>query len=458
MNKGIIYLMLITVLTGCFSLRKTSHERLKEEAPEWVLQTPGHSSYYHGVGVVAKNLQFDYRERARQLALNELAGNISVNVSSASVLNSFEFNHLSGEFFRDKIKMSTQEYLEGYELVETWENDQQYWVYYRLSKSLFRQIKQERISKALSISLTKFEQARDFAEKGQFSDALGFYVRAFTDISDFVGEELTVRIDGEDKPYATTLIADMSDQIQNLSIKFPLEKLIIKPGTLTVPVQAMVVNQNSQPVSGVPVVSRFSWLPGRETKFTTDAQGRFRVFPDKINPEMRNEHIVCFIDLDKIVQQNSSDAMVQKFFEVISSNTFTLPVEIIPPVFYVSVPSTMASVQDNRHAESAFKEKVIKTLREKGFRITEHILNSDYKMVIHTSVSEPVQHGSRYSGTLMARIELSDAGGNSIRMVSLDDISGIGETPDKAIEDAFSSLISQINISVFPEIIQPLFW
>lgn len=457
MNRALLLLMLIAMLTGCFSGRKTSHERMMKGAPEWVLQTPNHPSYYHGVGMVPKNEQFDYRERARQVALNELAGSISVNISSSSALNYFEFDHLSSEFFRDNIRISTQEYLEGYELIGNWENDQQYWVYYRLSKARYQQIKQERISRALNISQSKFDQARLFAGQGRMSDALGFYVRAFEDIRDFIGEDLTTRIDGQEKPYATALMSDLAEHMQHLSVVFPIEKVLIKPGSLFAPVEPVVVNRNSDPIAGIPVIISFSWLPGRRSEAVTDAAGRFRVIPDGLKPGMQNQQVVSAIDLDKIVRQNSTDMVVQKFFEVIKLSAFTLPIEVVPPVFYISANSTVASAKGGRAAVAGFDAEIRRLLRQEGFVITENQNHADYSLVIQNNVTGPVQHGSRYSSSLITSIDLLDGHGNSIRTMQIDDISGIGTHSEQAIEDAFNSLKSKFRITVYPELIRPLF-
>ncbi|MFN2396691.1 MAG: LPP20 family lipoprotein [Bacteroidales bacterium] len=457
MNRVLLLLMLITMLTGCFTGRKSSHERMMRGAPDWVLQTPNHPSYYHGVGMVPKNEQFDYRERARQVALNELAGSISVNISSSSALNYFEFDHLSSEFFRDNIRMTTQEYLEGYELIGNWENEQQYWVYYRLSKARYQQIKQERISRALNISQSKFDQARLFAGQGRMADALGFYVRAFEDIRDFIGEDLTTRIDGQEKPYATVLMSDLAEQMQHLSVVFPIEKVLIKPGSLLAPVEPVVVNINSDPISGIPIITSFSWLPGRRVEAVTDAAGRYRVMPDGLKPGMQNQQVVSAIDLDKIVRQNSSDIVVQKFFEVVRLSTFTLPIEVVPPVFYISAGNTLAPARGSFAADAAFDAEIRRLLRQEGFVITDEQAHADYSMIIQTNVSAPVQHGNRYSSSVIASIDLLDSQGNSIRSMQIDDVAGIGIGSAQAVEDAFNSLKSKFRITVYPELIKPLF-
>lgn len=457
MNRALLLLFLITMLTGCFSGRKTSHERMMKGAPEWVLQTPNHPSYYHGVGMVPKDQQFDYREKARQVALNELAGSISVNISSSSALNYFEFDHLSSEFFRDNIRMSTQEYLEGYELIGNWENDEQYWVYYRLSKARYQQIKQERISRALNTSQSKFDQARLLADQGRMTDALGFYVRAFEDIHDFIGEDLTTRIDGQEKPYATALMSDLAKQMQHLSLVFPMEKVMIKPGSLVAPVEPVVVNRNSDPIAGIPVITKFSWLPGRRSEAVTDATGRFRVIPAGLKPGMRNERMVSSIDVEKIVSQNSSDVVVQKFFEIVQLSAFTLPIEVVPPVFYISAKTQVASARSSLTADSGFDAEISRLLRQEGFVITNEQTHADYSVIIQTNVSAPVKHGSRYSGSVIASIDLLDSQGNSIRSMQIDDVAGIGMSSAQAIEDAFNSLKSKFRITVYPELIKPLF-
>ncbi|MEI7501625.1 MAG: LPP20 family lipoprotein, partial [Bacteroidota bacterium] len=117
----LFYLLLIPIfLYSCSTSKKLSHDDLMASAPEWVRKAPNDPQYYHGIGAATKSADMDFREKAKQNALSDIAGNISVNISTSSVLSQFEFDNKFSDYFRDNIKLSTKNYLAGYEMVENW--------------------------------------------------------------------------------------------------------------------------------------------------------------------------------------------------------------------------------------------------------------------------------------------------------------------------------------------------
>ena len=57
--------------------------------PKWVKNRPVSSEYYIGVSVVSKDVE-NYMQLAKNKALQDLASQISINISSNSVLHQFE--------------------------------------------------------------------------------------------------------------------------------------------------------------------------------------------------------------------------------------------------------------------------------------------------------------------------------------------------------------------------------
>jgi len=454
MKKILIYLFIALFVLGCSSKKKMSHADLMKGSPAWVNQTPNQPSYYHGVGMSVKSGQHDFRERARQNALSELASGISVNISATSVLNQFEIDRASSEFFRDNIRMSTQQYLEGYELVENWENDLQYWVYFRLSKARFAQIKQDRINAAMGLSRSKLDQARLLSNQGRVNDALGFYIRSVEDIKDFLGEDIRADIDGEQKAYPTFLMAGLMDQLQALTFDFQMESFRVKPGptSLPAPIEVFVRDSDNRPVSGIPVVVRYSWLPGASVEAVTDARGRFIITPQGIGPGRKNEQISCFIDMRKITASNTDDLTVQKLFASFNANTFVLPVEIIPPVCYVSVSGT-----DGRFDLSAAYEELNRLFTQNGFDLSRNRELADYTLSFEVTTLNQSQIGQRHSHTLRATFVLTDAQGRIQYSARADDVTGLGANPSQALEDAMQSLKGKFRINLFPAMVNNVF-
>jgi hypothetical protein len=454
--RYIISTVMLLMFFGCSSGRKMSYVDLMKDAPEWAKRTPNTSGYYHGVGMATKGASQDFRERARQNALAEISGSISVTISSSSVLNQFEFDNTYSEYFRDNIRMSTQQQLEGFELVDNWENDQQYWVYYRLSKPKWTQVKQARIDKALATSISKYDQARLFGSEGKHADALRFYIRSVEDIRDFLGEDIQTEIDGIQRSYATSLMADLIAHVQQMKIMFPLDKLTLEPGATagTVAIDATVVDRQNQPVSGVPVITRYSWLPGSITEKVTDAGGQFRISPQKIIARNKNEQIICALNLDRMVRDNTTDMMVQKLFDGVKVNTFVLPVELIKPVFYISV---NAKNLREPYTGNNIEEELTRLLRQDGYQLTDIAASANYTIIVDAGTIEGNERNNRFSALLSANYLVKDDQGKTVFYKKEEGISGLGGSFFQAGEDAYRSLTGKIRITVFPEIVHQLF-
>lgn len=454
MKNIVIIILFVALFWGCGSSKQLTHAELMETAPQWVKQTPNHPAYYQGVGRAVKTIQPDYRERARQNALSELAAGISVNISSSSVLNQFELDNSYNEFFRDNIKVSVQQYLEGYEMVDEWETEQQYYVYYRLSKSRFEEIKQERIRSSLNVSVSKFEQARAMSQQGKTFDALGFYIRAVEDIRNFLADDLSAEIDGSSRTYSTFLIGEMMSQLRGLQIIFPVEKLSVKPGeeNATQSFDVWVKDQNGNPVANLPVKTTFSWLPGKNYETITDARGVFRITPERIVPGLTNEMITSVVDMKKIAENHTEDLMVQRLFTDVSASQYALPVEVIPPVFLIVI--------DNPHGRalsSSLLNEISRLFSQDGIRITETDGEQDYNLLIDLGITDQVLLGNRYTNKLKAAIIVEDTSGRTLHSSSVDDVSGLGNSASDAIDDAFNSFKGAFRILLYPAMKKQVF-
>jgi hypothetical protein len=76
--------------------------------PNWVSGKPSSSLYFQGIGVAQKNrANADHLENARKSALNDLASEIKVNVSSNSLLYTLEREYKFQQEFIENITTTT---------------------------------------------------------------------------------------------------------------------------------------------------------------------------------------------------------------------------------------------------------------------------------------------------------------------------------------------------------------
>lgn len=444
---------MLVINNGC-SAKRTAHEKMM--APDWVRSTPQNPFYYHGVAMAPKTPFGDFRERARQAALSELAASISVNISSNSMLNQFEFDNSFSEFFRDNITVTTQQYLEGAEVVGNWETPSEYWVYYRLSKSEYERVKQERIRRALELSVSRYEQAKQFAGQGRSIEALGFLVQAVEDISDFAGEDLMIERNGARTSYPTLLNATIVSQLDNLSIVFPASVIALKPGSSQAlqPTQVIVRDDAGRVVSGVPVTYRISWIPGRTFHAITDVSGSFPISLQGLKPSHTNELFIAEINFPAIVSSNTRELTVRRLLNSYSSKRFSMTVEAIPPVFYLQVEMERSAPGQT---SGMIHQELRKLVAQNGLELGVAATEADYLLNVSIETTSQNQQGNRFTASIRAHFQVTDNNGSILYNLRTDEITGVGNSAASAIESAHQSLINRISINFFPGIMNVLF-
>ena len=149
--------------------------------PNWVSAKPASSIYFYGIGLAQKTAgNSDYLEVAKKNALNDLASEIKVNVSSNSILYTLERDYKFESEFTETIRTTTNENLAGYEVADSWQDNNQYWVFYRLNRADYYAAK-EREKRAALENAADFHKAGLAAwENGQIKSAFDLQVRALS--------------------------------------------------------------------------------------------------------------------------------------------------------------------------------------------------------------------------------------------------------------------------------------
>ncbi len=456
MKKIVPYFLLI-FLMACSTGKNISYEELMAGAPAWVKQTPNSSQYYHGVGLASKvSAPAEFREVARQNALSELASGISVNISSSSVLNQFEFDDNYSEFFRDNIKLTTQQYLEGYELVDSWENTRQYWVYYRLSKTKFNEIKQQRIDKALDASKSEFMKARDFQAEGNFQESMRFYMKSIEDVKDFLGDDLKTEIDGKNQDFSSLLISDMIRMIPHLKIVFPTEKhrFVRGVGHEHETIVLSVVYDDKTPVKGVNIETEFSYAPGKSIQKTSDANGKVRIKVENFDTRKKEEYIRAWVNIDKLIKESTNDQMVRRLMESLEFPVFEYPVEIVSPKFYIEAnEKNMGAALSSSKVKREFRSLI----ERDGFEMANDEKLADYILTSEVSTEKDNEVKGKFSAKLTASFMLKNGKGQTVYSENITNISGLGNSFESAGEDAYKSLEGKIRINIYPAMYNAVF-
>ena len=138
MNRIIVIFL---ILAGCSpSVTKTGQKSdLQNARPGWLSAKPQTGAYYVGIGHSTKGGTNNYVQEAKKSSLEDLVSEIKVNISSTSVLTQIDENKEFRDKYEQMIQTTAADEIEEFEAVDSWEDDKNYWVYYRLSKQRYRE-------------------------------------------------------------------------------------------------------------------------------------------------------------------------------------------------------------------------------------------------------------------------------------------------------------------------------
>jgi len=389
LQKLKISIILLAALIISFQSCTIIHAAQKK--PQWVTQKPIDNEFYIGIGKSDKSTN-DYLQAAKNNALADLISEISVNISTHSLLHQFEDNSGFKESYEAYIKLKAKESIEGYELVDTYEGKNDYWVYYRLSKVDYARKKREKLEKAKDLSINFYEKAKASAKKHDINNAIIFYVKAFDAIQNHLDEDLSGFLLEEGKVYLDNAIFQSIQEI--------FSKMIIKPGkeTFTIttlsadnePVYAKVKYKTSletQNLKNIPIIFSFPYLEidARE-RVLSKSSGTAECSIANKAPKGKKQIIKAALDIDYYFGQDAPDNFLKQMF----TERETLPnanliFEVKELFAYLESEEFMFGKPDNKMPVTNILKSV---LSENFFSFTESRESADVLIKIKSSVTK----------------------------------------------------------------------
>lgn len=251
----------------------------------WIKTRPVAPKYYIGIA------SGKTKEEAKTKALNDLASEISVSINSELVDIMTEYSGFSEDYTRSQITVSVAQDLEGYERVGEDKVDDQYWVYYRLSKSYFKRYADDAIN--------AYQNYRSSQGDGDVIAELTFLVSSLEYIYRAVGQDIT------DPDTKKNLRAEVPRLIKSLlsdiDITTTKQSYDAYYGRAIDEVINARVTKDSNPVSAIDMELRFQRGDGEflANQIQTERDGRFQASVTQINSKDEQQVITLSINLVK---------------------------------------------------------------------------------------------------------------------------------------------------------------
>lgn len=432
------------------------------EIPDWVRQRPVNPAYYIGIGVASKSGENrEYIQQAKNAALSDLASEITVNITSDLVDIAVEQSGLSEEMIRSEIRTSTEAELEDYELVDTWENKREYWVYYRLSRVRYQERLQNRISEAVSLAKDYYRDGENAEDQGEITDALGYYLRALLPLQPFYTERLETEISGTRVSLKNELISTIQGILSRIELSPLQSEMEGKIGkALANPLAVRTHYRDSDQrreivVKRMPLEYRFLTGEGvLQERIFTNGRGIGSCRVSKITGTSSLQMVQARVDLFGLLPQDTTSVQLQGILRGFSLPTARFILRIEGMTVYVDGMET----NFGESLEVPALEPILKsTLADRGFTFVDEPSGADLLIQLE-AVS---RKGSVVYGQHVAYVDLSISvqdltTGKEIEKRAYQDVKGIHLDYERAGLKAYEHAGEKISGEFVPTLLEKI--
>lgn len=448
---GCLNCLIAFLLMGCGSQRE-----LTAPIPSWVLERPVVPGYYLGIASVTKS-QYPYNgpETAQKRALSALASEISVKVEATSVLNTLQRDARVSQQFTEDIRSSSEEDLEGYELVAVYESGEEYWAYYRLHKATYDRIKSERKQAAIAVAAGFYEAGLEAESQRDVGSALDRFVRGLNALEKHWGEvNLWQNSSGTqiavDQACLIGLNRVLNDlRLESLEREINLSFASHYRGELMV--QALL---NGGAVMNLPLIGHYSrgTLPHKKS-VRTNGDGMAPIVLEGFDAGLIHSEVRVEIDMDALLPDLPGLA-VQALIEGLEAPELVVSIRLDQPVVHVSGREYAFGSPSN---ELALQRSLASALSERGLRITESESDADLFIELEANTSQGGQAQGFHTALLTATVRLLAQNGEVILQKNLERVKGVQLNWNGASQAAYAKAGMEIRGSFLQEMMESLY-
>ncbi len=425
------------------------------QKPDWVERQPLSKEHYIGIAMAAKQSTGNEHVRiARDKALKNIASEIMINIKGEHVQTMVEQSGMVKQEVLSQIRSSTKASLEGYELVQKWEDSESYWVYYRLSRALYLSNKQKKYDRATSAAVDFYTKARQSDQAGQAATALNLYIKALTQLDAYLMEPMEMELDGERVYLANEIYASLQAIENRLSLTPMNPTLKGKTGMgLTEPLSLQVSVRGSEKPGRFPVRFAFKHGSGELLRtMKTDNMGRVYNKIRKITAMDKIQVVEASLNMDKLLPMSGS-ALLKNMILNLQPPTAQFVLSVSGMAVYLDVVEMHFSNPGNvLYVEPKLKNR----LSQKGFSFVGNVQKADLSITCQAKSRKGMSlHGmnSAYVDLSLAVVDLKT--GEEIYKNALSDIKGLHLDYNQASVKAFENAAGEVA-KLIPQMINQI--
>lgn len=438
------------VLWSLFLIGSTTLACAKNKVPEWVTNRVSDAYYYVGVGYAPKvKKSTAHYDIAAKSALSDLASEISVNISSSTLLITIEDNKQLKDDFTSIIRARAAKEIEGYEKVASYEDKKGYWVYYRLSKSLYAANQEKKRQAAVDRATVYFMAAQDSEHCLDYKDAIIGYAKALDALKAYFNEQILIQVDGQMVNLIQRAYTRSAVLLNSITVE-PLQSTITCK--LGEPISEVVLGckvlAQSQPIASFPVIMTYSERSVPNANKLTNEQGLTTFSIPSVRSKKSTETIILTLDKNAILLESAVDYVVRRWLLQTPVQEARVVISIIKPsVFIISEEQNLSQMILPLQLAPRLKNLFLNA----GYFIATNQEQADYVVNIVTNTSTHSQSRGLYTSILNGQLQLYK-NGQVILGRALNNINGTQLDFEKAGMNAYAEMVRLLEIRYFREL------
>ncbi len=374
LRKPAFWILIMTLFIGvsCLLPKGTTVSPAKNTPPpDWVMQHPISSSHYIGIAVTnKKNNPIDYASVATKNALNNMASTVSVRITGQSFLNTMETNKVFSEDFSSSINTSTDIVFDDYETAGVYENENEYWVYVRISKISYQEQQARKKNEVLQAAYALYERSIEPKKRNQINTSIDLLLHALFTLKPYWNEQNNFTTpNGENLLLDQQIYADIQKVIQEIESTCDESAIMLTAQNhyhQTLPLKVFASAGN--PAVGAPFTYHFPTDKyTRPKKVITNSQGIVMVDIINVPFDSQLPKLEFTFDTDALIPTDLDQKICKNLLKGAETNPLVIPIHIVKPTFFVeSVEKNFGETTN----QSILQSTVQGFLAQKGFAVT----------------------------------------------------------------------------------------
>ena len=436
MKQFLILYSIVLLASSCAGVKEIP---IKEVVyPNWISSRPLSTEYYIGIAKSSKNKP-DYEAVAKQNALADLSSEISVNLSSESIFHQVDKGDSYREDYQAFIQIESKKNLEGYTRIASWENENEYWLYYQLSIYEWELIRMKRKKQAIEEAYGYYKIAEMHKGEDNFISAVHYALKTLDVLQLYMTESL---IHPElEFPIDALCFQFLADAHGSLDFKMgngeQNRELVLMGNSLQL--NPVVVHVGA---SQIPFKIRSS-IKGIPTLIKSTNEGLLSVSIQNADV-YRDEHFVQFyLDWKGILRDANSSVWLRSVLDFPEKTIKVLIKTVWPKITISSTELNLGSPM----MQSVLLNETSTYLQQKGFEIVE-ANNADFFISISSNTNSGLTNNRMHTAMLQYEFVVKNSMGKLVYQQHKMELKGVQASFSTAGVNAYERCLDDFKWEV----------